>query len=353
MEGTSLSKLQVGIIGLGGIARAHCDAIATLDGVKVVAVADLFEEKRREYMGKYDIPKGYASHTELLQDDGVDAVAVVLGHQLHHRLTVDACNAGKHVLVEKPMALSLEQCDNMIAAAAANNVRLMVGQSQHFYGTSVKAKEILDSGELGPLITAVSYMSKNWNHAGRRPQYRSRFHGGGMWLSNGVHVVDRLAWVMASQAVSVSAAIGTRAHYQAADDFATAFIRFKNGLAGVAVSVGFADGAPNFECQVICANGTLRFSQHGEKCVQVGKGDRWEDVPFDDPPAEMHNEWKAFAEAIASNIEPPTHGEWGRHIMEILFAAEQSAITGREVQLESGWTTQTSGTPVTTEHGWV
>ena len=350
-----METLKVGIIGLGGIARSHCDAIATLDNVEVVAVADLFEEKRREYMDKYNIPKGYETHTELLQDDEVDAVAVVLGHQLHHQLTVDSCNAGKHVLVEKPMAISLQQCDDMIAAAAANNVKLMVGYSQHYYGTSVKAKEILDSGDLGPLITAVCYMSKNWGYQGRRPQYRSRYHGGGMWLTNGVHVVDRLTWVMASQAASVSASIGARAHYQAGDDSATAFIRYKNGLAGVAVAVGFADGAPDFSCQVICANGTLRFSQHGEKYVRVGKGDKWEDVPFDDTPVEMHNEWKSFAEAIEKDIEPPTHGEWGRHIMEILFAAEQSAITGREVVLDSGlsWTNQTSGSPITIDHGWV
>lgn len=350
-----MSKLRVGIIGLGGIARAHCDAIATLDHVEVVAVADLFEEKRREYMDRYDIPRGYETHHELLKDDDVDAVAVVLGHQLHHKLTVDACRAGKHVLVEKPMALSLDQCDDMITAAAEHDVKLMVGQTQHFYGTSVKAKEILDSGELGPLITAVCYMSKNWGYAGRRPQYRSRYHGGGMWMTNGGHVVDRLTWVMASQAVSVSASIGTRAHYQAADDSATAFIRYKNGLAGVAVSVGYADGGPNHECQVICANGSLRFSEHGEKYVKIGKDSKWEDVPFDDPPHEFHNEWKSFAEAIEKNIEPPTPGEWSRHIMEILFAAEQSAITGREVLLDSGrnWTHQASGSPVTIDHGWI
>lgn len=347
--------LNVGIIGLGGIARSHCEAIKSLDNVQVLAVADLFEAPRQHYMETYDIPKGYTSHTELLEDDEIDAVAVVLGHQLHHRLTVDSLNAGKHVLVEKPMAISLEQCDEMIEAADANDRKLMVGLSQHFYGTSLAAKAILDSGELGPLITAVCYMSKNWGHAGRRPQYRSRYHGGGMWLANGVHVVDRLTWVMSSQAMSVSASIGTRAHYQAGDDSATAFIRYKNGLAGVAVSVGFADGAPDYSCQVICANGTLRFSQHGEKYVRVGKGDEWEDRPFDDPPAEMKYEWKGFVDSIEQNIEPPTHGPYGRHIMEILFAAEQSAITNEEVVLESGydWTTQTTGTPVNIEHGWV
>ena len=301
--------VKVGIIGLGGIARKHCEAIATLDNVEIVAVADLFEEKRSEFMSKYKISRGYKTHTELLADREIDTVAVVLGHQLHHQLTVDACRAGKNVLVEKPMALSLEQCDNMIAAAAEHDVKLMVGHTQHFTPPALKAKEILDSGELGPLVTAVSYMSKNWGYDGRRPQYRSRYHGGGMWLTNGCHVVDRLMWVMGSQAVSVSASIGTRCHYQAADDSATAFIRCKNGLAGVAVSVGYKDGGPNHSCEVICANGGVRFSASGEQYVQIGKDNKWQDAPFEKPPSDFFYEWGSFAEAIEKNIEPPCPGE--------------------------------------------
>ena len=263
--------LRVGIIGLGGIARAHAAAIAELDNVEITAVADLFPEVREQFMSTWGVSKGYATHTGLLKDGAVDAVAITLGHQLHHRLTVDACNAGKHVLVEKPMAISLEQCDAMIEAADANGVKLMVGHTQHFYGTSLKAKEILDSGQLGPLMTVVCYMSKNWGFKGRRPQYRSRFHGGGMWLANGVHVVDRLMWLLGSQAAAVSAVLGTRAHYQASDDTATALIRTKNGLAGVAVSCGYANGGPSYESHVIGANGSLKFSQHGDSVGRMSR----------------------------------------------------------------------------------
>jgi predicted dehydrogenase len=348
--------LKVGIIGLGGIAKSHFEAIASLDDVEVVAVADLFEEPRTRHMKTYGVDKGYPSHTELLQDPEVDAVAVTLGHQLHHRLTVDACRAGKHVMVEKPMALTLEQCDNMIDAAEAAGVKLMVGLTQHFAGPALAAKQILDAGELGPLITSISYMSKSWGYANRRPQYRSRFHGGGMWMTNGVHVVDRLNWVMASQAVSVSAAIGTRAHYQAADDSATAFIRYKNGLAGVAIAVGYADGGKIYDCVVIGATGSMRFATGKDGGVlQIGKGEEWRDVPFEEPPGNMTEQWRSFARAIELNIEPPTHGELGRHVVEVLLAAEESSISGREVMLESGrqWTSQTSGSPVNTEHGWI
>ena len=203
--------LRVGIVGLGGISRAHGDAIETLPDVEIVAAADLLEAPRREFCDRYEVPRAYPNHTELLKDDEVDAVAVTLGHQLHHRLTVDALNAGKHVLVEKPMALSLEQCDDMIEAARRNGVKLMVGQTQHFLGPNRKAKEILDSGELGPLVTAICYSVKNWGYANRRPQYRSRFHGGGYWMTNGVRIVDRLTWLAGPQAVRVKALNGTRA----------------------------------------------------------------------------------------------------------------------------------------------
>jgi predicted dehydrogenase len=348
--------LKVGIVGLGGIAITHLRDIARIpDEVRVVAVADLLEAPRRRAMEEFGIARGYASHTELLKDDEVQAVAIVLGHQLHHRLTVDALNAGKHVLVEKPMALSLEHCDEMIAAAHANGVKLMVGLTQHFHPTAMKAKEILDSGELGPVITAVSYMSKNWTFASRPPQYRSRFHGGGMWLGNGVHEVDRLTWMMGSQAMSVSASIGTRAHYQAADDYGTAFIRYKNGTAGTVIAVGYRDGGPNFSCEVICANGTLRFSANYEKYVRLGRGEQWEDVEFDRDTPAFANEWRAFAECIARDIEPAASGEYGRHIMEILFAAEESALTNREVPLQDAhrWAYQKAGVPVTRSHGWV
>ena len=346
--------VRVGIVGLGGIVNKHAGAIAALDDIEVVAVADLVDQARDAYMDRWGKVKGYRTHTELLQDDGVDAVAITLGHQLHHRLTIDACNAGKHVLVEKPMAINPQQCSEMIAAASLNHVKLMVGLSQHFYGTSLKARQIMDSGELGALMSVVCYMSKNWNYNRRRPQYRNRYHGGGMWLTNGVHVVDRLLWLMGTQARSVSAVLGTRAHYQASDDTATALIRGKNGVGGVAIACGYVDGGPSYESHIIGTHGSLKISEHGEKFVRMGKGEAWQDVPFEDPPEEMYHEWRLFAEAIQKDLEPPADGVWGRHVMEVLFAAEQSSLTGKEVVLESGDTyfTQSTGSPVSIEHGW-
>ncbi len=347
--------LRIGIVGLGGISRAHGDAIESLPDVEIVAAADLLEAPRREFCDRYEVPRAYPNHTELLKDDEVDAVAVTLGHQLHHRLTVDALNAGKHVLVEKPMALSLEHCDDMIETARRNGVKLMVGQTQHFLGPNRKAREILDSGELGPLVTAICYSVKNWNQENRRPQYRSRFHGGGYWITNGVHIVDRLTWLVGSQAARVKARIGTRSHYQAADDYGVAFVDYKSGVPGVAICVGYRDGAPNYQSEVICARGAVRISGSGDQFVAIGQGGKWNRVPYEDPPATMTEEWRAFARSIQEDLEPPTSGEWGRHIMEILFAAERSSITGQQVTLASGTqhNVQTTGQVISQDHGWV
>ena len=347
--------LRVGIIGLGGISRSHGDAIETLPNVEIVAAADLLEAPRQVFCDRYEVPRAYPNHTELLKDDEVDAVAVTLGHQLHHRLTVDALNAGRHVLVEKPMALSLEQCDEMIEAARRNGVKLMVGLTQHFLGPNMKAKEILDSGELGPLITVVCYSVKNWGYANRRPQYRSRFHGGGYWMTNGVHMVDRLTWLVGSQAARVKARIGTKSHYQAGDDYGVAFVDYKNGVPGIAIAIGYRDGAPNYQSEIICARGGIRISGSGDRFVAVGRGNEWTRVPFEDPPAGMTAEWHAFARSIEEDLEPPTSGEWGRHIMEILFAAERSSITGQQVTLAGGtrYNVQTTGQVVSRDHGWI
>ena len=118
--------------------------------------------------------------------------------------------------------------------------------------------------------------------------------------------------------------------------YGVAFVDYKRGVPGVAVCVGYRDGAPNDQSDVICARGAVRISGSGDQFVAVCQGHNWIRVPFENPPATTTEEWCAFARCIQKYLEPPTSGEWGRHIMEILFAAERSSIPGQQVTLESG-----------------
>ena len=104
--------------------------------------------------------------------------------------------------------------------------------------------------------------------------------------------------------------------------YGVAFVDYKSGVPGVAVCVGYRNGAPNDQSEVIGARGAVRISGSGDQFVAVGQGGQWTRVPYEDPPATMTEKWRAFARLIREDLEPPTSGEWGRQIMEILFAAE-------------------------------
>ena len=176
-----------------------------------------------------------------------------------------------------------------------------------------------------------------------------------MWVTNGVHVVDRLTWLMASQAVSVSASIGTRAHYQAADDTATALIRYKNGLAGVAVSIGFADGAPIFDTQVICANGTLRIGGGRQPFLQLGQGNECRISPMTTrrPSCTMSGNRLSSRSNRTSSRPPPASGAVTSWRSSSRPKVRPSAGATSSSKAASRGHTQRSGTPVTRDHGWI
>ena len=154
-----------------------------------------------------------------------------------------------------------------------------------------------------------------------------------MWLTNGVHVVDRL-----TLAHGLPGLIRIRQHRHNAPTTRPPTIppppssATRTAWPASLSRSPFADGPPTMDTQVICANGTVRIIGGRQPVLQVGQGNEWQDIPFENPPAVMHYEWKSFVQSIEQDIEPPTSGEWSRHIMEILFAAETSAISGSDVR---------------------
>ena len=325
--------LGIGLIGLGGIARSHLSAlkVAEQEGfARCVAAADLVDDLRESHRAEWEIPSVYENHQALLDDTNVDAVAIVLGHHLHADLAVEALKAGRHVFVEKPMAITLDECDRMIEAEQAANRILQIGLTGRFHSAPRKAREILDSNQLGPVVTAMSTFSKNWSYDSRRYQYRSRWMGGGMWLGNGVHAVDWLTYCVGARAVAVKARQSTSMHYQGADDTTTAFIQFANGVPGLVLVIGSAHGCKKDGVEAHCALGQIEYSIRGS--VRVGIDDKWTDIEPDGKDGFVE-QYRHFAHSITTGVRPQTSSRYGRHILEILTAAEESSITGREVHL--------------------
>ena len=153
--------LGVGILGAGFFGAFHARAIAAVPDVRLVAVcaeeSALAEAFAVEHGGK-----PYGDWRAMLDDSSVDAVAITAPHHLHCQMAVAALQAGKHVLLEKPMALSVAECSQIMASAETSRHKLMIGQIMHFVWPCLVAREILDRGELGKPITGSSSLKKIW-----------------------------------------------------------------------------------------------------------------------------------------------------------------------------------------------
>jgi phthalate 4,5-cis-dihydrodiol dehydrogenase len=320
--------LGVGIIGAGHFGAQHAEAIAELDNVRLVASSRTNETALNEFVRKYG-GRAYTDYGYLLADNDVDAVMIATPHHLHTDIAILAAKAGKHILLEKPMAPTLDECDQIIQATNEFGVKLMVGHTNHFAPHYQKAKEIVDSGELGEIVLGNSTVSKFWMESNRRDWHLDRDTAGGMWLTVGIHCLDRLTWLIDSSIQSVCAQFDTRFHDQKADDIGLIFLRYANGAMGTVTSIGYATGAPQNFTQITCIKGVLKIDKNG---VHIGRDEKWQQIPCADMGNNaLVNEWKAFIDAIQDDMEPAVGGAFARHIMAAVFAAEESSRMKQEI----------------------
>jgi phthalate 4,5-cis-dihydrodiol dehydrogenase len=329
--------INVGIIGAGFWGEKHADAIQQLPGVRLVASNRTNSAALQSFTDKYG-GRGYTRYQDLLKDKEVEAVVITTPHHLHTQILVEAAQAGKHILLEKPMAPNLEECDRMIQAAREHSVTFMVGHTNHFVPVYMTVKRLLESGEFGDPVMIVDRTLKRWWAPNRRDWHLDRDLGGGMWMTIGVHNVDRMVWLTGSRVQSVSAHLDTCFHNQRADDIGSAFLRFENGIAGTAITVGYKTGAPCFDTEIVCTNGLIRVDKMGG--VSIAQDETWRRLPQNrqvGPDSWMEEamifEWQAFLSAIETGEQPEVTGEFARHIMAVIFAAEQSSKEKREISV--------------------
>ena len=324
--------IGIGIIGAGAFGAQHARAIANVDGAEVVAASRRNSAALTEFIGRYG-GRGYADYQGLLSDDEVDAVVIATPHETHTSVVEAAAQAGKHILLEKPMAPNLAECDRIVRCTREAGVKLMLGHTGHFIPALQSAKQLLESGEMGEVVYGVATKSKKWMNPDRREWHMDRSRGGGMWLTIGVHALDQLTWLMGASVERVSAEMQTRFHDQQADDTGVAFLRYANGATGTAVAIGFQTGVFTFVTELTCTKGMLRIDN--SRGVFIGRDEQWQRVPEsageDWMAAALVNEWLAFADAIEHDTETAVTGEFGRHIMAVAFAAEESSELRKEI----------------------
>jgi phthalate 4,5-cis-dihydrodiol dehydrogenase len=330
-QADSARDLGVAIFGAGRAGHGHARAIAETAGAQLVAVFDTDRERADAFAEKHGC-LAFINRDEALKRDDVDLVMVALPNFLHEQATVAAASAGKHIFVEKPMADTVEECDRMLAAVERARVHLLVAHSQRYFAASVRARELVQNGSLGQPVFATDTWYKPFGVQNRLPWFLDRSTGGGMWLMNGAHMIDRTCWVLDTEVASVRAWIGAPFHHLPADDANMALLKLRNGQYATIVHAGYRGrGVEKCEVEVTCTDGMLRFDSYSNR-VAVDQDGAYTAIEVQrvEPFTE---ELKNLVGAIRGREPLRVTPAWGRHIVEVLLAAEESSLTGREVAI--------------------
>ena len=332
-----MAKIGVGIVGCGGMGAALAEGVAQLQTAEVVAVHDAAPAQADALGEKLGVRACHA-YEELLGDERVGAVAIASPQFAHAENTVAAAKSGKHVFCEKPMALSLEQCDAMIAACEAAGVKLMIGQVCRYHGVHGKVRELVASGELGkPVCMTVHRLGGPWGGAYSQHWRLQRAMSGGNLLEIHAHEIDFMRWVC-GDAERVYAA-GGRYVDQRIDypDLMLVTLHFKGGAKGL-LHTGQVSAVGGYGGRVDCEGGSLYFpaiwgGDAGIRMCKTGGEATFlpaSEIQVEDPVA---HELRDFIDAVLTGGEPPVPGREGRAAVEIGIAAYRSAETGQPVEL--------------------
>ncbi|MFC5447916.1 Gfo/Idh/MocA family protein [Paenibacillus aestuarii] len=339
-----MSKIKVAVVGCGSIAKhRHIPEYSWNPNVELVAFVDPVIERAEHYAQTHG-GKAYSSYTEMLANEKVDAVSVCTPNYLHAEVSIAAANAGAHVLVEKPMASTTEEAEAMIAAAKKNGVFLMVGHNQRLMPPHVKAKEILDSGKLGRVLTFRTSFGhpgpERWSIDGRDSWFfRKEEAIMGAMGDLGVHKSDLIRWLLSDEVSEVAAFVGTL-HKEGTqvDDNATCVLRMKSGAIGSLVaSWTYYKGEDN-STVLWCENGVMKIGTHPDDQVIVelrdGTVEKYKVGTISTNEKQVSSGViDEFIGSIAAGQAPRISGEEGMRSLNVILAAFESQATGRIVPL--------------------
>ncbi|GAB4557738.1 MAG: Gfo/Idh/MocA family oxidoreductase [Anaerolineae bacterium] len=343
------------IVGCGVIGRSHARFLQDVPGARLIAVADVIPERARDLAEAFGCD-WYSSTEELLKRDDVEVVDVCTISGLHADVAIPALEAGKHVIVEKPLEITVERCNEIIAAAEKAGRKLATVYQYRFEAPYRKMRAAVQEGKLGRVVLADMHMKAYRSQAyfdagGWRGTWK--YDGGGALMNQGIHFVDQLQWIMGGVA-AVKAYSDHLVHRIETEDTAVAAVRFRNGAFGVieATTAAFPGLWNRLEFtgdrgSIVLENGQFRvmYWAEGEEELEVGHYGRRLDLSAEPSRDIDIGPWpegvpghvlqlRDMVEAVREDRPPFVDGYAGREAVAIIRAIYESAQTGEEVVIE-------------------
>lgn len=340
------------VVGCGMISRFHARAIEHIRGAKLVACFDTYQpgvDRLSDEVGC----RGYSDLKQMLADPEVDVVNICTPSGAHMEAAVAAAKAGKHVVVEKPLEITLKRCDKIIKACEQNGVKLATIMPSRFSPANVALKKAIDQGRFGRLTLGDTYVKwwrsqEYYDSGGWRGTWA--LDGGGAYMNQAIHNVDLLYWFMGDVA-EVQALTGTLAHKRIeVEDTGVAAVRFKNGALGTLEATTSAFPGLLKKTEIHGTTGSVIVEQDDILMWEFEKSRASDQALRDkfarkstntggasDPSAISYvghmEQLKDFIKSIRNDTTPTVDGKEGRKSVELILAIYKSSWTGRRVDL--------------------
>jgi predicted dehydrogenase len=339
-------ELRFALIGVGAVAPRHVTAIRETPGATLVAVCSRNEQKIKSFAQEHGGLAWCTDYRDILRRSDVTAVGITLPHHLHESVGLEAAAAGKHILMEKPLAVTVEECDRMIAACDKAGVTLATCFQGRYEALARTLHGELQAGKLGRLLLAGLYVKWYRDDAYYRSvAWRGKWatEGGGVLINQASHGLDMLLW-LAGPVESVTAQMGTLNHQIEVEDVSQALLRFRSGALGVIEATTVAYPGFNEKLDFVGTAGTAIYEKGAGRI-------RWH---LREPKAEWVDQGEAssgagsamaisagphiaayqdFAAAIREKRRPLVDGVEGRRSIELIRAIYRSSREGKTIRL--------------------
>lgn len=331
-EEDTMGKVGVAVIGAGFIAQvAHLPAWSKLEGTELIAVVRRSEARAKEVAERFGAKYYFTDYLKALKLEEVDVVDICTPTYTHREIAVSAAEHGKHIILEKPIALKLRDADAIISAAKRYGVKLMVAHCLRFWPEYVKVWELVKEGRVGNVRISRAYRISSlpdW-----APWFPYEKLSGGVIVDMGIHDIDYLRWLMGEVVEVFARGRRVREGIEALD-YVHVLLKFKSGsIAYVESNWAMPKGFPlTTYLEVVGDEGMVVVDNRSTTTLTVeGRGVRKSYTPLGEDA--YYLEVKAFLNAVLEDREPPVPGEEARRSLEVALAALKSAKEGKPIKL--------------------
>ncbi|MGH7709875.1 MAG: Gfo/Idh/MocA family protein [Gemmatimonadaceae bacterium] len=337
-------EFRIALVGCGRIARTHCEALTKVPGLRLTAVCDVLPDRAHAAGEEQGVPS-FTSYEQMLAEAECDVVTICTPSGLHAQHGILAARAKKHVVCEKPMAISLSAADELVQVCDEAGVRLFVVKQNRLNPSIQLLKSAIDRGRFGRIYLANTTVrwARPQEYYDQAPWRGTWEFDGGAFMNQASHYVDLIQWLV-GPVESVMAKTATLARKIEAEDTGVALLKFRSGALGV-MEVTMLTYPKNLEGSITI------LGEHGSVKIggtAVNRVEHWQFADYDDDDKRIEqaatsppNVYGFGHEAYYKNVlavlrgeaRPDTDGRGGRKSLEIILGVYESAKTGREVPL--------------------